>query len=258
MKHIAHRIVVGGTRGIGKCFARFSAERGIRVSILGRREVTGEEIGHPSICTFTCDITDAEATEKILDSGVIVDGSWTSLVFFQRYRGQGDAMQGEWAVSVEATARLIESFTQRASFFPGLQRSIVIVGSLASQMDCAEQPMGYHAGKAAQEQLVRNYAVRLGPRNIRVNMVTPAIVLKDESAEYYLGHEALQEMYKTVVPLQRMGTALEIAQVVDFLCSDAASYITGQNVIVDGGLSVQMQEGLARKILNSVKGDNYV
>lgn len=96
--------------------------------------------------------------------------------------------------------------------------------------------------------MVRYYAVTLGPRRIRVNSVSPGTVLKDESKDFYLKNEQLYNLYKGIIPLGRMGTAEEVANVVAFLCSSKASFITGQNIVVDGGLSLIWQETLARKV----------
>ncbi|HEX8096589.1 MAG TPA: SDR family oxidoreductase, partial [Pyrinomonadaceae bacterium] len=92
----------------------------------------------------------------------------------------------------------------------------------------------------------RYYAVKLGPRGVRVNCVSPGAVLKDESKDFYLKNERLYNLYRRITPLGRMATSEEIADVVTFLCGPKAAFITGQNIIVDGGLSLGWHESLAR------------
>jgi NAD(P)-dependent dehydrogenase (short-subunit alcohol dehydrogenase family) len=71
------------------------------------------------------------------------------------------------------------------------------------------------------------------------------MVLKDESRHYYLDDQTSYRAYQATIPLGRMGEASEVASVAAFLCSPAASYLTGQDLVVDGGLSVLWQGSLA-------------
>jgi len=110
------------------------------------------------------------------------------------------------------------------------------------------QPLSYHLGKAGINHMARFYAVSLGRKGIRVNVVTPFTFLKEESKDFYLNNKELQALYQEMIPLGRMGTAEDSANAVAFLCSPAASFINGQNLYVDGGLSVIWPETLARKL----------
>ncbi len=153
---------------------------------------------------------------------------------------------GEMQTSLTATKDMIEVLADEFDATNG--GSIVVVSSVAGHLIAEEQPLSYHVAKAGLNQLVRYYAVALGPKGIRVNCVSPGTVLKEESKEYYLRDDQLQSLYKKITPLGRMGRSEEIADVVGFLCSRRASFITGQNIIVDGGLSLQWHESLARKV----------
>jgi len=125
---------------------------------------------------------------------------------------------------------------------------MVMVSSVFGEWIGAGQPAGYHVAKAGLLQLMRYYAVNLGPEGIRANAVTPFTFLKDESQSFYLGNDALMEVYRQSVPLGRLATTEEIARVIRFLCSGEASYLTGQNLHVDGGLSAVWPETLARRL----------
>jgi NAD(P)-dependent dehydrogenase (short-subunit alcohol dehydrogenase family) len=102
--------------------------------------------------------------------------------------------------------------------------------------------------KAALRQLARFYAVKLGPQGIRVNVVSPCTFVKQESAAFYQGQADLRALYTKITPLGRMGTAAEVAQVAAFLCGPKASFVTGQELYVDGGLSLMLQDALAREV----------
>lgn len=94
--------------------------------------------------------------------------------------------------------------------------------------------------KAALESLVRYWAIELSDREILVNAVCPGIVETD-SAKLYTGSnwEIVQERVHKVVPLKRMATPSDVAAAIEFFCSKASSYITGQTMVVDGGLTLR-------------------
>jgi NAD(P)-dependent dehydrogenase (short-subunit alcohol dehydrogenase family) len=90
--------------------------------------------------------------------------------------------------------------------------------------------------------------VTLGTKGIRVNSISPGTVLKEESRRAYLQNEKLMNLYRRLTPLERMGTAEDVAHVVEFLCSPKSSFLTGQDIVVDGGLSLQLQEALVVRL----------
>lgn len=240
----AHTLVVGGTRGIGREVVRHFVRAGHLVSVLGRR--VSEDSG---VSSQSVDLADKAALLAALAEALKQNGRLTNLVFLQRYRGEGDAWQGELDVSLTATKTIIEELAgkfvrpKKASL-----NSIVIVGSNASRLIAGEQSVGYHAAKAALRQMARYYACSLAPQGLRVNYVTPGIVLKDEARKYYRENEKLHALYRRITPLGRMGSPRDIADAIGFLCSPGAAFITGQEIIVDGGLSLLWQGSLANEL----------
>lgn len=97
----------------------------------------------------------------------------------------------------------------------------------------------YAAAKAGVVGLVRSVAVELGPRGIRVNAVVPGLIESPQSLDEKnsLGKSGLEAAAQNI-PLRRAGQVAEVAQAIQFLTSDAASYITGQEIVIDGGLTV--------------------
>jgi NAD(P)-dependent dehydrogenase (short-subunit alcohol dehydrogenase family) len=239
-----HALVVGGTRGIGHAVASMFARQGYVVSVIGR--TAPKPSAERKIRFFPGDLAQTDSLPALASQIVAVRGPLQSLVFLQRFRGGGDPWNLELQVSLTATRIIIES-TQRG-FGPG-PNSIVVVGSIASQLVAEEQSAGYHAVKGALRQLVRYYACALGPSGIRVNSVSPGVILKPEAREFYAANPKLVQLYERIAPLRRFGTAAEVAGVVKFLCSGDAAFVTGQDIVVDGGISMVWQASLARALI---------
>ena len=241
-----HTLIVGGTRGTGRALVRTFATGDRVVSVIGRRPPPESDLKAPHVHYWMVDLLDEKRLTKALSEIVRKNGKLSSLVFCQRYRGQEDVWSGDFQTSLTATKNAIEQLAE--AFDEGGDKAIVIVGSVASRFIAEEQPLGYHVAKAGLVQMVRYFAVILGSKGIRINGVSPGTILKEESKNFYLEHKELMGLYKRIIPLGRMGTAGEIAQVIEFLCSPKSSFITGQNIVVDGGLSLQWHESLARKL----------
>jgi NAD(P)-dependent dehydrogenase (short-subunit alcohol dehydrogenase family) len=97
--------------------------------------------------------------------------------------------------------------------------------------------------------MMRFYAVNLGRKGIRVNAITPFTFLKEESRDFYLNNKPVMELYEKITPLGRMGTTEDSARAIAFLCSSQSGFINGQNIFVDGGLSLVWPETLARNLV---------
>ena len=214
--------------------------------MIGRQTLVRSSGKPKNVYCWSVDLSDHGRLLSALSEIVAKNGEINNLVFLQRYRDGGDVWGGELDISLTATKMVIENLADRFDRRTG--SSIVIFSSNAAWFVAEEQPVGYHVAKAALVQMARYYALALGPKQIRVNCITPGTVLKEESKEFYLRNTPLQNLYRQITPLGRMGTAEEIADAVAFLCSSKASFITGQNIVVDGGISLQWQEGLARKL----------
>lgn len=246
MTQRTHSLIVGGTRGIGRVVVRVLSGEGHVLSVIGRRPPADQERSIRKADYWTVDLTERERLFASLAEILGKNGKLSCLVFCQRYRGKGDSWMGEMETSLTATKNIIERLADE--FDGGSQRCIVIVSSIAGHFITEEQPLSYHVAKAGMDQMARYFAYALGPKGIRVNCVSSGTVLKEESKEVFVQNKHLYELNKGIIPLRCMVTAEDIAHVVAFLCSSRASLITGQNIIVDGGLSLQWQESLARMV----------
>lgn len=241
-----HSLIVGGTRGIGREVVGIFLEDRHTVSVIGRRTPSEQDRRLPGVHYWSVDVLDSQALSGVLSEIIQQNGKVNNLVLLQRFKGDGDKWDGEMATSLTATKNIIEGLVQH--FSSSGNNSIVVVSSIADHFIAERQPVGYHVAKAGLFQMVCYYAVALGPRGIRVNCVSPCTTVKDENRDFYLKNEKLLELFKKTIPLGRMGTAAENAQVIAFLCSPKASFVTGQKITVDGGVSLLSQEALARKL----------
>jgi NAD(P)-dependent dehydrogenase (short-subunit alcohol dehydrogenase family) len=243
---MTHSIIIGGTKGLGRVVTRQFASRGDRVTVIGRSEAVEADLAAGDVKIYSCDITDAAALKQTLNDIIAARGEVNYCVFLQRYRGKDNDWDGEYHTSLTATKNTIEHLIPH--FAKEGDKAVAMVSSVFAKHIGAGQLASYHVAKAALEQLMRFYAVTLGPQAIRSNAITPFTFLKEESQSFYLNNQPLLSMYQDIIPLGRMATTDDSANAINFLCSPAASFLTGQNILIDGGLSLVWPETLARRI----------
>ena len=230
-------IIVGGSRGNGLAISNKLISRGDTVCILSRNNYYSQ-VDHIPFDLLGKNFH--ENCMKIVQEMAPID----NLVFCQKNRSD----IGDYDYEFDLNVRAVYNFVEIAKNHFSRNGSIVVLGSPAGQFVVDEQPLAYHASKAALEHLVRYYAVKLGPAGVRANCILPGTVIKKENQEFYNSNIGLKELFKKIIPLARQGTSEDIANLVNFLCSDDSSFITGQSIHVDGGLSIVGQESLARSI----------
>lgn len=242
---MTHTVIFGGTKGLGKVLARELSKRGDEVSVFSRA-IPSKENKITGCQYYAADFSSVADVLSSLDNAIALSGKINYLIFCQRYRGSSDSWVGEIEVSLSAPKKIIEA--TQDSFNASGDRAIVFVSSVFGDKVGEGQDLSYHVGKAGINHMARYFAVNLGRKGIRVNSVTPFTFLKDESKDFYINNHELMDLYKSIVPLGRMGAAEDSANLIQFLCSSAAQYISGQNIYVDGGLSLVWPETLARQL----------
>ena len=225
-------IVTGGRGSLGLSIVRTLTARGDTVYSLGRSRSKSNHI--------QADVGSQTCSEAIL--GTIGKEKIDNLVFAHRYRG--DDSDKDFEVSLVAIKRIVEGiehcFTREAS--------IVILSSVAAISVVDEQSSTYHATRAGLEGLARFFAVRHGPKGVRCNCVLPSTLIKRSNRKFFTKSNPVRQLIEEVTPLSRMGTTTDIANAVEFLCSSNSSYITGQCIVIDGGLSLVNPESIARRL----------
>ena len=166
-----------------------------------------------------------------------------NLIFCQRYRG--DDLFNHFDIGLFSSKYFIDALGKSLI----KNSSVVFINSIASQFIVSEQNLGYHLSKAALENFVKYYAVKYGEKQIRFNSISPGTVIKPESKNFFNKSKKYKLVAKKIIPLRRLCKTDDIVNLTNFLCSDKASYITGQNIFLDGGLSVLGQETVARKFI---------
>jgi NAD(P)-dependent dehydrogenase (short-subunit alcohol dehydrogenase family) len=234
-----HRaIVTGGGAGIGAATARLLAERGARVAVLDRvgdraRAVAAEIGGH----AIEVDVADPTATTAAVQDAASAMEGLTDVVAnagFGLNKPLHLYSDKEWRLVVGVN--LDGTFHTLRAAIPILLEAgggnLVTVATLnATRPLQGEAP--YSAAKAGVVNLTATAALEYAP-TIRANCVSPGMIATDLTS-IITGDPDFTAVAEAGTPLQRIGTAEEVAGVIAFLCSDAAAYMTGQNLVVDGG-----------------------
>jgi glucose 1-dehydrogenase len=231
-------VVTGASSGIGFACAEAMSEAGAKVVLVGRdRERLArcaERCGEHHVVAV--DLVDEDAPARIVDEALGAFGAITSLlhmagIFWPSPLAEAplEDFDMQWRVNVRAPYAL----TQAA--LPHLQRddSITFVSSIAGQV-AFPNSAAYCATKGAIEQLTRALSVELAPAGIRVNAIAPGNIRTPMNAEL-LRDPDYEQMYLDGTPYGRVGVVEDIAPLAVFLASDAAVYIHGQSILVDGG-----------------------
>lgn len=242
-----HTLIIGAGSPIAAAAIELFSARKDKVSLVGRNRPVSDIVDADSNIRFYSFDLERVTDIPLLYKDIISTAALpvTRICFFQRFRGNGDDWQGEINVSLLATERFIEEFASDGAA-AGMDRSIVIVSSPADSDIVLEQPLSYHVGKAGLSQMVKYFACKLGKMKIRVNGIKPAIVFKERAREFYEQNDELVSLFIETIPLGRMGLPADIGNAALFFCSEQSSYISGQLLSIDGGLSVHENASLAR------------
>jgi NAD(P)-dependent dehydrogenase (short-subunit alcohol dehydrogenase family) len=231
-------VVTGGGSGIGAATCRRFAADGARVAVLDRRgDAAAAVAGEVGGLAVEADVADPAAVGAGFDRIATELGRIDHVVSnagVGRWKPLAEVTDAEWRLLVDVN--LSGAFYVLRAAVPHLRAagggSIVHVASLnAHRAVPGEGP--YSAAKAGVVNLTKTAALELAPA-IRVNCVSPGVVDTPLTAPI-TGSPALAQAITGAIPAGRIATAAEVADVIAFLASDAATFVTGQDVVVDGG-----------------------
>lgn len=241
-------IVTGGSRGIGKEMAEGLAEAGANLMLCARREEwLNETVAEFASRGFAvagkvCDVAKADDVQAVVDETVSKFGSVDVLInnagiSWGAMPEEMTVEQWQKVIDVNLTGCFLMAQAAGRQMLKQCSGSIINIASIAGLTSSANGPFyaGYVASKSGLIGLTRELAASWGRRGIRVNAIAPGFFhsrLADAVIDIY--ERSIQE--NNVIP--RVGNEGELKGVVVFLASDASSYVTGQTIAVDGGMTV--------------------
>ena len=227
-------LVTGGNRGIGLAIAQAFAKQGDRVAVTHRGS------GAPDgILGVQCDITDPAAVDAafgtveaelgpvevlVANAGITADTLLLRMSEDQFGRVLETNLTGSWRCAKRATGKMLRAKWGR----------LIFISSVVGHLGAAGQA-NYAASKAGLVGLARSIARELGTRNITANVVAPGFIETDMTAAL---SEDVKASYLKQIPAGRFAAPDEVAGVVTWLASDAAGYVTGAVIPVDGGVGM--------------------
>lgn len=243
-------IVTGSSRGIGKASAVELAAHGAKVVISSRKQEACDAVaaeinaahGEGTALAVAANISDKDALQHLVDETRARFGRIDVLVcnaasnpYYGPLAGISDdqfrkildnnILSNHWLIQMVAP-----EMCERG------EGSIVIISSIGGLRG---SPVigGYNVSKAADFQLARNYAVEYGPEGVRVNCIAPGLIRTDFARALWEDPETEKRSTKGA-PLRRIGEPEEIAGAVVFLASKASAFMTGQAIVIDGGVTI--------------------
>lgn len=237
-------VITGGTKGIGLAATQEFLDLGAEVLVVARstKSIQNKLRGSARLLRLDGDITDAAFRQHLLHK---VHETWGRLDVLVNNVGTNirkkfvEYTEEEYRQLFETNLFSMTALTQGA--FDLLKTSgsasVINIASVAGSLDVQTGPP-YGMTKAAIIQLTRHLAVEWAPFNIRVNAVSPWYIQTPLTESVLSNPERLEKILART-PMARVGQPAEVAGIIVFLAMDKASYITGQNISVDGGMSVK-------------------
>ena len=241
-------LVVGGGTGLGLASSLALAARGWQVFLTGRRGdrlAQAQALHPPGSCHWSPgDATVQADVQRVVAECVATLGGIDALVVSAGQGGVGSVLQAELA-DFERVMRVsvwpVFLYSQAAVPHMGAQGgAICVIASVTASVPQPER-VAYCSAKAAVVGMVRQMALDLAPRRVRVNAVSPSLVPTELSLGAIAKAPDPQALLAARIrshPLGRIGTPEEIGQAVAWLCGDEAGWVTGQDFVMDGGLSL--------------------
>jgi NAD(P)-dependent dehydrogenase (short-subunit alcohol dehydrogenase family) len=245
-------IITGSTRGIGRAIAESYASAGAHVVISSRKQPACEEVaaaineryGKDRAVAIAASLADKAGLQRMVDEtrrhfgqvDVLVCNAASNPHFGpsatlsdEQFRKVFDnnILANHWLVTMVAPQML-----ERKS------GAIILISSIGGLIG-SNSIGAYNISKAAELQMVRNFAVEFGPHNVRVNAIMPGVIRTDFARALWEDPAAEAALNRTT-PLRRIGEPQDIAGAAVFLATQAAAFMTGQGIVIDGGFTISL------------------
>jgi NAD(P)-dependent dehydrogenase (short-subunit alcohol dehydrogenase family) len=241
-------LLTGATRGIGRAMAESMARAGAQVVISSEVADTCESVardlraGGLDVIGIPCDVTSRSALEALVAATYQklerIDILVCNAGVAPHSGPLASATDQDWDLTMTVNLRSVVWLTNLVIPTMAVRRDgcVIITSSIAGVR--GNKHIGlYGLSKAGNAELVRNLAVEWGPHNVRVNAISPGVI-RTEFARPMLDNEAVMQRRIALTPLRRVGEPHEVAGLAVLLASSAGAFITGQNLIVDGGTTI--------------------
>ncbi len=260
-------IVTGGAQGIGRGIARLFAEEGAALMLAdvqdGGGQRTRDEIAGltgANVRCLPCDVGEPGDVERLVQETEQAFGPVTVLVN-NAAAWRLDTAVGTSLEDWELARRTIfdAPFLGARYAVPSMERAgggaIINISSVHGLL-AARRSAAYDSAKGAVIVLTKQLAVDYGPLGIRVNCICPGLIVTERNQPRFDADPAMARLNAEVYPLRRYGTPQDVAQAALFLASDELSFITGHSLVVDGGMTAQLQDDVAYRIADYVRNNS--
>lgn len=234
-------LITGSTRGIGFAIARAMAEAGATVIISSENaeDTAGAAAALQSkglkATGIACDVTDSDAIAALVANTVAQAGGLDVIVCNAGVTGTAGSTSlddFDHVVSINLRSQ-VDLLNHALPHIAERKGCVILIASISAVRGNAAIN-AYALAKAGVAQLARNIAVQWGPKGVRANAISPGLI-RTELSGPLMANTAFMERRMQMTPLRRMGEVEEIAGAAVFLASRAGGFVTGQNLIVDGG-----------------------
>lgn len=234
-------LITGASRGIGRAIAETFAREGARVIICGRKQETLDSVAQSidaDIVPIACHVGRSEDIERLAERAgpvdILVNNAGTNIAQGPCLTFTDTQFDKMVEVNLKGPYRLIQRFA--VGMCDRGHGAIINIASVAGIKPQFESLL-YSMTKAALIMMTQSYALELGPAGVRVNAIAPGLI-QTALSEYFWKNESRREQFIKRQPISRIGQPQEVADVALLLASDKSSYLTGQTIVIDGGVTI--------------------
>lgn len=258
-------VITGSTSGIGRATAELFAQEGARVVVNGRRRELGEEVvagiraAGGEATYFYADVRVSAELRALIDHAVSTYGRLDVLMNNAYQATHGNVVEieeHEWDADMAVLLKAAYLGCKYAipEMVKGGGGSIINISSVHGVL-AGRHYVTYETAKAGLINLTRQVAVDFGHQGIRVNAICPGWIIVNRTEEWAREHPERIRHAEVIYPVGRPGWPIDIARAALFLASDESSFITGHALMVDGGLTIQLQDSLSYAVERWARGE---